>query len=331
MKLSPRIFVPSTALLCTLILGGCAATPASNAENAPEGQQASASVSPGTITITSPNASPNPSESVTPGDITVMNPNHKDEDGSSSEDREDSADGSVGSSNGSSNSAKSSSGSSGTKKSGEKGEQSNQKGGSKSSSRSGGSSKSYGSSSSQHSGGGSGSDAGAAAGSDGGSHDTGEDAGSGDPPAGNDGAGVPSGPVGECTDTNISVSLTPGATVGGSQLYTLTFANISNAACLLKGNPSVAHTNIGGNQIIGLSSQPDKTLMNPAGVVLQPGESTTASMKRVSTTSHGDICGVRNSQKLTVWLPASGSGYAFDFDTDTCANVPQLFVGQFGA
>ena len=51
----------------------------------------------------------------------------------------------------------------------------------------------------------------------------------------------------------------------------------------------------------------------------------------MSASSHGDNCVVQNSPKLTVWLPGSGKGYAFDFDQDTCTNVPQLFVGQFGA
>jgi len=51
----------------------------------------------------------------------------------------------------------------------------------------------------------------------------------------------------------------------------------------------------------------------------------------IESINHGDNCVVQNSPKLTVWLPGSGKGYAFDFDQDTCTNVPQLFVGQFGA
>ena len=134
-----------------------------------------------------------------------------------------------------------------------------------------------------------------------------------------------------CTANQVSVSLTPGPSTAGSQQYTLSFTNVSAGPCRLKGNPDVAHTNTDGGSIMGISSQLDGNLMNPSGVVLQSGETTTAAMRRVSASSHGDNCVVQNSPKLTVWLPGSGKGYAFDFDQDTCTNVPQLFVGQFGA
>ena len=134
-----------------------------------------------------------------------------------------------------------------------------------------------------------------------------------------------------CTANQVSVSLTPGPSTAGSQQYTLSFTNVSAGPCRLKGNPDVAHTNTDGSSIMGISSQLDGNLMNPSGVVLQSGETTTAAMRRVSASSHGDNCVVQNSPKLTVWLPGSGKGYAFDFDQDTCTNVPQLFVGQFGA
>ena len=73
MKLSARTLICSTALLCAFTLSGCGSSDTNQTQNAPAQNEASASVSPGTITIASPNASANPSGSVAPGDINVVN------------------------------------------------------------------------------------------------------------------------------------------------------------------------------------------------------------------------------------------------------------------
>ena len=308
MKLSARTLICSTALLCALTLSGCGSSDTNQTQNAPAQNEASASVSPGTITIASPNASANPSGSVAPGDINVVNGGNNNDKKKEDEKEHQNSEESPGSSDEPSDKG----GTNGEKKDGGK---RTEKGGSSSScsSSSGGSGGSSGSSTQQEP---------AAQPAGGGSGGASSEESSG---------GTLVSRAQACTANQVSVSLTPGPSTAGSQQYTLSFTNVSAGPCRLKGNPDVAHTNTDGSSIMGISSQLDGNLMNPSGVVLQSGETTTAAMRRVSASSHGDNCVVQNSPKLTVWLPGSGKGYAFDFDQDTCTNVPQLFVGQFGA
>ena len=324
MKLSARTLICSTALLCAFTLSGCGSSDTNQTQNAPAQNEASASVSPGTITIASPNASANPSGSVAPGDINVVNGGNNNDKKKEDEKEHQNSEESPGSSDehsdkGGTNGEKkdggssSSSSSSGTKKQQGSGSQGSSGRTSGSSSSSGGSGGSSGSSTQQEP---------AAQPAGGGSGGASSEESSG---------GTLVSRAQACTANQVSVSLTPGPSTAGSQQYTLSFTNVSAGPCRLKGNPDVAHTNTDGGSIMGISSQLDGNLMNPSGVVLQSGETTTAAMRRVSASSHGDNCVVQNSPKLTVWLPGSGKGYAFDFDQDTCTNVPQLFVGQFGA
>ena len=311
MKLSARTLICSTALLCAFTLSGCGSSDTNQTQNAPAQNEASASVSPGTITIASPNASANPSGSVAPGDINVVNGGNNNDKKKEDEKEHQNSEESPGSSDEPSDKG----GTNGEKKDG--GKRTEKGGSSSSSSSSSGTKKQQGSGSQGSSGRTSGSSS-----SSGGSGGASSEESSG---------GTLVSRAQACTANQVSVSLTPGPSTAGSQQYTLSFTNVSAGPCRLKGNPDVAHTNTDGSSIMGISSQLDGNLMNPSGVVLQSGETTTAAMRRVSASSHGDNCVVQNSPKLTVWLPGSGKGYAFDFDQDTCTNVPQLFVGQFGA
>ena len=332
MKLSARTLICSTALLCALTLSGCGSSDTNQTQNAPAQNEASASVSPGTITIASPNASANPSGSVAPGDINVVNGGNNNDKKKEDEKEHQNSEESPGSSDEPSDKG----GTNGEKKAG--GKRTEKGGSSSSSSSSSGTKKQQGSGSQGSSGRTSGSSS-SSGGSGGSSGSTTQQEPAAQPAGGGSGGASSEESSGgtlvsraqACTANQVSVSLTPGPSTAGSQQYTLSFTNVSAGPCRLKGNPDVAHTNTDGSSIMGISSQLDGNLMNPSGVVLQSGETTTAAMRRVSASSHGDNCVVQNSPKLTVWLPGSGKGYAFDFDQDTCTNVPQLFVGQFGA
>lgn len=320
MKIPVQTFISATALLCALTLSGCGSGENGDAENANQAHEAGASVSPGTITISSPNASPSPSGSVSPGSIHIIGSqkdrptaaegerteNHTEDFEDSDEDNPEQRQGSqdidteqdtTESTTNHNGRPASASGSGATRR------QENSKTNGNSS---GGGTKAN-----------SGKSGSAANNSKGGS--------------GTSGGNASPASISSCTPGQVSISLTPGSAVAGSQQYTLSFTNTSNNACTLRGNPSIAHTDSSGNTTIGGWAQLDWSLMNPAGVTLQTGETTTAHIRRISAHSFGERCAVQSTQKLTVWLPGAGSGYAFDFDHDSCVNVQQLFVGQFGA
>lgn len=303
----------STTLLCgVLALSGCGASQAGqDAEDTSAHPSASASVKPGTISV----ASESPSASVAPGSITVVNsasPEHGD---SSSAHAEESS---------SENHNHSSSSSSEAKHEGLPPEQSDSNNGEEhndsdsgnrqgSSSDSGSSSSNSGSSnSSGGNNGGNGNNNGSSSRSD------------------NSGQKNAEGPS-QCSmdDLNVSVSVTDNSP--GARTLTLYFQNSSDSPCSLRGYPRVIYADSSGNWV-GREASNSSEFMNPAGVTIAPGDSTTVVMRSINTSRFGDSCGARQVEGFLVGLAGDRDGVTVPFDTTACSSsVPQLSVGQFGA
>lgn len=307
----------STTLLCgVLALSGCGASQAGQgAEDTSAHPSASASVKPGTISV----ASESPSASVAPGSITVVNsasPEHGD---SSSAHAEESS-----SENHESKHDHSSSSSSEAKHEGLPPENSDSNNGEEhndsdsgnrqgSSSDSGSSSSNSGSSnSSGGNNGGNGNNNGSSSRSD------------------NSGQKNAEGPS-QCSmdDLNVSVSVTDNSP--GARTLTLYFQNSSDSPCSLRGYPRVIYADSSGNWV-GREASNSSEFMNPAGVTIAPGDSTTVVMRSINTSRFGDSCGARQVEGFLVGLAGDRDGVTVPFDTTACSSsVPQLSVGQFGA
>lgn len=307
----------STTLLCgVLALSGCGASQAGqDAEDTSAHPSASASVKPGTISV----ASESPSASVAPGSITVVNsasPEHGD---SSSAHAEESS-----SENHESKHDHSSSSSSEAKHEGLPPENSESNNGEErndsdsgnrqgSSSDSGSSSSNSGSSnSSGGNNGGNGNNNGSSSRSD------------------NSGQKNAEGPS-QCSmdDLNVSVSVTDNSP--GARTLTLYFQNSSDSPCSLRGYPRVIYADSSGNWV-GREASNSSEFMNPAGVTIAPGDSTTVVMRSINTSRFGDSCGARQVEGFLVGLAGDRDGVTVPFDTTACSSsVPQLSVGQFGA
>ena len=307
----------STTLLCgVLALSGCGASQAGQgAEDTSAHPSASASVKPGTISV----ASESPSASVAPGSITVVNsasPEHGD---SSSAHAEESS-----SENHESKHDHSSSSSSEAKHEGLPPENSESNNGEErndsdsgnrqgSSSDSGSSSSNSGSSnSSGGNNGGNGNNNGSSSRSD------------------NSGQKSAEGPS-QCSmdDLNVSVSVTDNSP--GARTLTLYFQNSSDSPCSLRGYPRVIYADSSGNWV-GREASNSSEFMNPAGVTIAPGDSTTVVMRSINTSRFGDSCGARQVEGFLVGLAGDRDGVTVPFDTTACSSsVPQLSVGQFGA
>uniref|UniRef100_UPI003C716D89 DUF4232 domain-containing protein n=2 Tax=Rothia TaxID=32207 RepID=UPI003C716D89 len=130
-------------------------------------------------------------------------------------------------------------------------------------------------------------------------------------------------------DLNVSVAIGEGSP--GARNYTLYFQNSSNSPCTLRGYPRVVHAGPSGTWV-GREASTSDEYMNPAGVTLNPGDSTTAVLRSVYPARFGDDCGSRPVQGFLVGLPSGSGGVIVPLDTTACSSsVPQLSVGQFGA
>lgn len=305
----------STTLLCgVLALSGCGASQAGqDAEDTSAHPSASASVKPGTISV----ASESPSASVAPGSITVVNsasPEHGD---SSSAHAEESS-----SENHESKHEHSSSSSSEAKhedlppenSESNNGEERNDSdsGNRQGSSSDSGSSSSNSSSSNSSGGNSNGNNNGSSSRSD------------------NSGQKNAEGPS-QCSmdDLNVSVSVTDNSP--GARTLTLYFQNSSDSPCSLRGYPRVIYADSSGNWV-GREASNSSEFMNPAGVTIAPGDSTTVVMRSINTNRFGDNCGARQVEGFLVGLAGDRDGVTVPFDTTACSSsVPQLSVGQFGA
>jgi antimicrobial peptide ABC transporter, permease protein len=117
----------------------------------------------------------------------------------------------------------------------------------------------------------------------------------------------------------------------GARNYTLYFQNSSDSSCTLRGYPRVVHAGPSGTWV-GRDASTSGEYMNPAGVTLNPGDSTTAVLRSVYPARFGDDCGSRPVQGFLVGLPSGSGGVIVPLDTAACSSsVPQLSVGQFGA
>lgn len=307
----------STTLLCgVLALSGCGASQAGQgAEDTSAHPSASASVKPGTISV----ASESPSASVAPGSITVVNSASPEHGESSSAHSEESS-----SENHESKHDHSSSSSNEAKHEGLPPEQSDSNNGEEhndsdsgnrqgSSSDSGSSSSNSGSSnSSGGNNGGNGNNNGSSSRSD------------------NSGQKNAEGPS-QCSmdDLNVSVSVTDNSP--GARTLTLYFQNSSDSPCSLRGYPRVIYADSSGNWV-GREASNSSEFMNPAGVTIAPGDSTTVVMRSINTSRFGDSCGARRVEGFLVGLAGDRDGVTVPFDTTACSSsVPQLSVGQFGA
>lgn len=299
----------STTLLCgVLALSGCGASQAGqDAEGTSAHPSASASVKPGTIRV----ASESPSASVAPGSITVVNSASPEHGESSSAHSEES----------SSENHEHSSSSGEAKREDLPPEQSNSNNGEdRSGSDSGGhqdSSSNSGSSSSD-------SGSNSSGGGNGGSNTGGSNR------SDNSGQKNAEGPA-QCTmdDLNVSVAVTDNSP--GARTLTLYFQNFTDSPCSLRGYPRVIYADSSGNWV-GREASNSSEFMNPAGVTVAPGDSTTVVMRSVNPDRFGNNCGARQVEGFLVGLTGDRNGVTVPFDTTACSSsVPQLSVGQFGA
>ena len=291
----------STTLLCgVLALSGCGASQAGqDAEGTSAHPSASASVKPGTIRV----ASESPSASVAPGSITVVNSASPEHGESNSENHEHSS-------------------SSGEAKHEDlpPGQNNSNNGEDRSGSDSGGhqdSSSDSGSSSSD-------SGSNSSGGGNGGSNTGGSNR------SDNSGKKNAEGPA-LCTmdDLNVSVAVTDNSP--GARTLTLYFQNFTDSPCSLRGYPRVIYADSSGNWV-GREASNSSEFMNPAGVTVAPGDSTTVVMRSVNPDRFGNNCGARQVEGFLVGLTGDRNGVTVPFDTTACSSsVPQLSVGQFGA
>lgn len=310
---SAQVLASTTLLCCVLALSGCGASQAGQeAEGTSAQPSASASVKPGTIRVASDGAT----SSVTPGSITVVNSPDAEHHGSSSEHSESSSHTETHESKQNSDSHSSESSHEGSEQNNsddsadsqqdsQKGSDSSSQSGSRSS---GNSSNSSGSSNSSNS----------------------SNSSSSSERSSNSSNNNAEGP-GQCDLDDLNVSVAIGEGSPGARNYTLYFQNSSNSPCTLRGYPRVVHAGPSGTWV-GREASTSDEYMNPAGVTLNPGDSTTAVLRSVYPARFGDDCGSRPVQGFLVGLPSGSGGVIVPLDTTACSSsVPQLSVGQFGA
>lgn len=309
---SAQVLASTTLLCCVLALSGCGASQAGQeAEGTSAQPSASASVKPGTIRVASEGATP----SVSPGSITVVNSPDAEHHESSSEHSESSSHTETHESkqNSDSHSSESSHEGSEQNKSDDSDSQQDSQKGSDSSSQSGSrssgnSSNSSGSSNSSNS----------------------SNSSSSSEKSSNSSNNNAEGPT-QCDLDDLNVSVAIGDGSPGARNYTLYFQNSSNSPCTLRGYPRVVHAGPSGTWV-GREASTSDEYMNPAGVTLNPGDSTTAVLRSVYPARFGDDCGSRPVQGFLVGLPSGSGGVIVPLDTTACSSsVPQLSVGQFGA
>ncbi|WP_449623890.1 DUF4232 domain-containing protein [Rothia mucilaginosa] len=310
---SAQVLASTTLLCCVLALSGCGASQAGQeAEGTSAQPSASASVKPGTIRVASDGATP----SVSPGSITVVNSPDAEHHESSSEHSESSSHTETHESKQSSTSADShhegseqnKSDDSDSQQDSQKGSDSSSQSGSRSSGNSSNSSGSSNSSSSSNS----------------------SNSSSSSEKSSNSSNNNAEGPT-QCDLDDLNVSVAIGDGSPGARNYTLYFQNSSNSPCTLRGYPRVVHAGPSGTWV-GREASTSGEYMNPAGVTLNPGDSTTAVLRSVYPARFGDDCGSRPVQGFLVGLPSGSGGVIVPLDTAACSSsVPQLSVGQFGA
>ena len=310
---SAQVLASTTLLCCVLALSGCGASQAGQeAEGTSAQPSASASVKPGTIRVASDGATP----SVSPGSITVVNSPDAEHHESSSEHSESSSHTETHESKQSSTSADShhegseqnKSDDSDSQQDSQKGSDSSSQSGSRSSGNSSNSSGSSNSSSSSNS----------------------SNSSSSSEKSSNSSNNNAEGPT-QCDLDDLNVSVAIGEGSPGARNYTLYFQNSSNSPCTLRGYPRVVHAGPSGTWV-GREASASAEYMNPAGVTLNPGDSTTAVLRSVYPARFGDDCGSRPVQGFLVGLPSGSGGVIVPLDTTACSSsVPQLSVGQFGA
>ena len=312
---SAQVLASTTLLCCVLALSGCGASQAGQeAEGTSAQPSASASVKPGTIRVASDGATP----SVSPGSITVVNSPDAEHHESSSEHSESSSHTETHESKQSSDSRSSGSSHEGSEQNksddsdsqqdSQKGSDSSSQSGSRSSGNSSNSSGSSNSSSSSNS----------------------SNSSSSSEKSSNSSNNNAEGPT-QCDLDDLNVSVAIGDGSPGARNYTLYFQNSSNSPCTLRGYPRVVHAGPSGTWV-GREASTSDEYMNPAGVTLNPGDSTTAVLRSVYPARFGDDCGSRPVQGFLVGLPSGSGGVIVPLDTAACSSsVPQLSVGQFGA
>ena len=306
---SAQVLASTTLLCCVLALSGCGASQAGQeAEGTSAQPSASASVKPGTIRVAS--------DGVSPGSITVVNSPDAEHHESSSEHSESSSHTETHESKQSSTSADSrhegseqnKSDDSDSQQDSQKGSDSSSQSGSRSSGNSSNSSGSSNSSSSSNS----------------------SNSSSSSEKSSNSSNNNAEGPT-QCDLDDLNVSVAIGDGSPGARNYTLYFQNSSNSPCTLRGYPRVVHAGPSGTWV-GREASTSDEYMNPAGVTLNPGDSTTAVLRSVYPARFGDDCGSRPVQGFLVGLPSGSGGVIVPLDTTACSSsVPQLSVGQFGA
>lgn len=117
----------------------------------------------------------------------------------------------------------------------------------------------------------------------------------------------------------------------GSQYITLTFTNTGTQPCSTIGYPTVSYVDAAGQQIGASAAHAAEWTSN--GILLNPGESTTATLRETRASIFGANCQPVSSNGYRVQLPNSAGALTVPFPAEACGNsaIQQLSVGQVGA
>ena len=134
-----------------------------------------------------------------------------------------------------------------------------------------------------------------------------------------------------CQITDLSVSVSEDKGTPGARKFILTFTNVSEEPCVLKGNPTVVYADSNFSQI-GSPARPAAGSTNPTGTLLHTGESTNAPVTSVNAGPLGKNCSPTMAHGFLVQVPGDGNWTTVSASSEACTGkVQQLSVGQFGS
>lgn len=108
------------------------------------------------------------------------------------------------------------------------------------------------------------------------------------------------------------------------------FTNSGSEACKITGYPSVSFIDDSG-QTIGAAAVP-ATDLGGTGATLQPGQSTSATLRSTQPELFGPTCQKTNASGLRIAATEGGESLDVPFPSSACANpgVSQLSVSKVG-
>lgn len=135
---------------------------------------------------------------------------------------------------------------------------------------------------------------------------------------------------GACTVSQLAGAASPEQGAAGSVLASLSLTNTGSAPCTLQGYPGVSFVDAQGNPVGAPAARSGAA---SAPVVLQPGQSSAASLRIVQPGVIGQVCNAQDTQGLRVYPPGSLESLVVSYPGQACGNpkVGQLEVHGFGS